>query len=73
MIRQWEDDDVKMMAQLQRMECWGQMPLYLLQSTPQGAQSTLGEKRPMMDLWALMGQEWHAQESIEYPGGAVSA
>ena len=61
MIRQWLEDDVKMMAQ---------MPLPLLQWAPQRAKSALRKEGPVM---ALVGQEWGAQESIEYPDGAESA
>ena len=73
MIRQWWEDDVKMMAQLQRSECSGWMALSLLQSVPQGVQSALREEGPVMALWALIGQEWGAQELIEYPDGVEFA
>ena len=70
MIRQCPEDDVEMMAQLQRPECSGRMPLSFLQWGPQEAQSDIRKKGPVM---ALVGQEWGAQESIEYPDGVEFA
>ena len=64
MIRQWQEDDVKMMARLH---------LPLLQLARQRAQSTLRNEELEMALWALKGQAWGAQESIEYRDGAESA
>ena len=61
MIRWWLEDDVEMMAQL---------PLALLQWAPQEVQADRRKEGPVM---ALVGQEWGAQESIEYPDGVEFA